>query len=243
MDVADIIDLARDQTHTNSTQFPDAQMLKYLNIVKNNFWSYIVSSISEDYDWDIFTTNTVVWQDEYVLPLMASDTAWSKKVTSVSVNYDNEVYDDGGLKYIKAKPVKLSSLKRNWNYYKNNQDKNFPIYYIADNSIFIAPTPTATTTAGIELKWIKKIVDYTIATLEWSMVIPVDHHEVLVQWMLPYIYKAKAQNAEAVSEKQEYIRQRTQSVRELADRNISPLYMDYPIDRESRSEVIYPNIV
>jgi len=61
--------------------------------------------------------------------------------------------------------------------------------------------------------------------------------------MLPYIYKAKAQNAEAVSEKQEYIRQRTQSVRELADRNISPLYMDYPIDRESRSEVIYPNIV
>jgi len=60
MDVADIIDLARDQTHTNSTQFPDAQMLKYLNIVKNNFWSYIVSSISEDYDWDIFTANTVI---------------------------------------------------------------------------------------------------------------------------------------------------------------------------------------
>jgi hypothetical protein len=174
---------------------------------------------------------------------MASDSAWSKKVTSVSVNYDNETYDDWGLKYIKAKPIKLSSLKRNWSYYKNNQDKEFPIYYIADNSIFVAPMPTATTAAWIELKWIKKIVDYETTTTESAMVIPIDHHEVLVQWILPYIYKAMGKWQESISEKQEYIRQRKQSTEELSDRNISPLYMDYPIDRESPSIVIEPNLL
>ena len=125
MDVSEIIDLARDQTHTDDSEFTDARILKYLNIVKNNFWSYIISSISEDYDWDIFTTDTVVDQDEYTLPAMASDSAWAKKVTSVAVNYDDETYDDWGLKYIKAQPVKLSSLARNWNYYKMRGPKKW----------------------------------------------------------------------------------------------------------------------
>lgn len=62
MDVSDILELARDQTHTNSANATDAQVLKYLNIVKNNFWSYIISSMNEDYDWDIFLTDTVVGQ-------------------------------------------------------------------------------------------------------------------------------------------------------------------------------------
>ena len=236
MDASEIFDLARDQAHVNSTQFPDAQLLKYLNIVKNNFWSYIVSAISEDYDWDIFTTDTVVNQDEYVLPLIASDTAWAKKIKNVSINYNWETYDDWTIKYIKAKEVKLSSLARNWNYYKNNQDVNSPIYYIADNSIFIAPIPDEAITSWIELKAIKKIPDYTVSTTESSMVIPIDHHDILVQWILPYIHKARWRSDESNFEKWEYVRQRTQAIRELADRNISPFYMDYPIDRELDSD-------
>jgi hypothetical protein len=75
MNAATIVDLARDQTGVNDTQFPDAQVLKYLNIVKDNFWSYLVSSLKENYNWDIFRASTVVDQDEYVFPLMASDSA------------------------------------------------------------------------------------------------------------------------------------------------------------------------
>ena len=74
------------------------------------------------------------------------------------------------------------------------------------------------------------------------MVIPVDHHEVLVQWILPYIYKAQWKPSEANFEKSEYIRQRTQSVTELSDRNTSPLYLDYPYEREAPSNVIVPNL-
>jgi len=243
MDVADIIDLTRDQSHVNSTQFPDAQILKYLNIVKNNFWSYLVSAVSEDYDWDIFTVDTtVVWQDEYLLPPIASDTAWAKKVKNISITYDSETYDDGSFKLIKATEVKLSSLKQNWNYYKNNQDKENPIYYIADNSFFVAPAPDTAIAWWIEVKCIKKIPDYTTWTTETNMIIPIDHHEVLIQWVLPYIYKSQWKSSESISEKQEYIRQRKQSVEELSDRNTSPLYLDYPLDREAPSNVIVPNL-
>ena len=49
MDVADIITMARDQAHTNATAFPDAQMVKYINMVKNNFWSSITIALNEDY--------------------------------------------------------------------------------------------------------------------------------------------------------------------------------------------------
>jgi len=239
MDVSEVIDLARDQTHTNDTQFPDAQVLKYLNIVKNNFWSYIVTSINEDYDWDIFTVSTtVVNQSEYQLPVVASDTAWIKKINNISINYDWETYDDGTLKYIKAMEIKPSNLAREWNYYKNNQDSDYPIYYIADNSYFVAPMPTAAIANWIQVKGIKKIPDYATTTVEADMVIPIDHHDILIQWILPYIYKAQGKNQESASEKQEYIRQRTQATTELADRNLSPILMDYPIDRESPSEIL-----
>jgi len=236
MDVSDILSLSRDQTHVNDTQYPDAQVLKYLNIVKNNFWSYIVTALNEDYDWDIFLTDTVANQSEYVMPLMASDTAWAKKLKWLSINYDGETYDDWSIKYIKAKETKLSSLTREWNYYVNNQDQAFPIYYIADNSVFIAPAPTSAITSALQLKGIKKIPDYTVDTVEANMVIPIDHHDILIQGVLPYILKSQGKNSESIAEKQEYIRQRDQSTIELADRNLSPLLLDYPFIRESNSD-------
>ena len=236
MDASEIIDLWRDQTHVTSTMFPDAQVLKYLNIVKNNFWSYIVTALNEDYDWDIFLTPTVANQDEYVLPLMASDTAWVKKLRGLSINYDGTTYDDGSIKYIKAKETQLSSLSREWNYYVNNQDQAFPIYYIADNSVFIAPAPTSAITNWLQLKWVKKIPDYTVSTNEADIILPVDHHDILVQGILPYILKSQGKTQESINEKQEYIRQREQATQELADRNLSPLLMDYPFIREARSD-------
>jgi len=75
MDVADIYTLAIDQTHVNTTDFPNTRVLKYINLVKDDFWSYIVTYMNEDYNYDIFTTTSIVDQSEYVLPQIANDAA------------------------------------------------------------------------------------------------------------------------------------------------------------------------
>ena len=68
------------------------------------------------------------------------------------------------------------------------------------------------------------------------MVLPIDHHDILIQGVLPYMYKAQGKLQESASEKQEYIRQRDNAVRELADRNLSPAHLDYPHERELPAE-------
>ena len=227
----EIIDLARNQSHVNSTQFPDAQMVIYLNLVKDNFWSYLNSSNREWYNWDIFTaTTTVVDQSEYQLPPVAWDTAWIKKIYSISINYDGETYDTWVLKYIKAREVDPGSLENDWNYYVNYQSADDPIFFIADNSYFVAPAPQSAVVNWIQVKWTKKIKDYTISTTEADIIIPVDHHEILAQGILSYIYKAQWKLQESSFEKGEYEKQRDLVVKELADRNLSPINLTYPED-------------
>lgn len=75
MNVSDIYDLAIDQTHVNTTDFPNTRVIKYINIVKDDFWSYIVTYMNQDYNYDIFKTDSVIGQSEYVLPQIANDSA------------------------------------------------------------------------------------------------------------------------------------------------------------------------
>jgi len=60
MNVQDILDIARDQTYQTTTQLPDTTLLKYLNIVKNDFFSYLITSVDENYNWDYFKVDTTV---------------------------------------------------------------------------------------------------------------------------------------------------------------------------------------
>jgi hypothetical protein len=59
MNVNNMIDLAYDQTHTNEEQIDRENVLKYLNIVKNNFWSYMVSYMREKFNEGKFHANTI----------------------------------------------------------------------------------------------------------------------------------------------------------------------------------------
>lgn len=230
MNASEIFSMARELTHTNSTDFSDSRLLPFLNQVKNDLFSYIITWVSEDWNWDIWKTTSVDGQSEYVLPEAASDTQWNLKISWVSVNYDWETFPDWSYKYIKAKLVRLWSLPENWNYYVNYQSKDNPIYYIADKSIFIAPTPSSTEAWAnrIELKWIKSIVDYTTTTTEPNIKIPLYLHDVLVQGVLPYIHRAEWRKDEASFEEKKYREDRDLAVKKFSDRNISPYYMNYP---------------
>ena len=236
MDVSDIISLIRDQTHTTDDEFDNDRILKYLNIVKDDFFSTIIVWVNEDYNWDYFKTDTIANQDEYILPDIEVNTIGTKKIKGISINYNGKTYDNGRDKYIKSKEVDLATLDRDWNHYVQNQSEEFPIYFIADNSFFIAPAPKKDRSNAIILRGIREISDYEYATLWPDLWFPSEYHHILVQWCLPYIYKAQGRNSEVIFEQQEYIRKREQSVFELADRNQSSTYLDYPLDRERNSE-------
>jgi hypothetical protein len=55
MNVTDILDMARDLTHQTVSQMPNPILIKYLNIVKNNFFSYLITSVDENYNWNYFS--------------------------------------------------------------------------------------------------------------------------------------------------------------------------------------------
>ena len=140
-------------THTNISDYPDSRLLPFLNAVKDDFWSTIITAIRSNYNWDIWTIdNTVVNQSEYIIPAAATDAEGSLKISNISMCYDGNAYDDGKLKYIPATEVDPKNLPNHWNYYINNQSSSAPIYYTADKSIFIAPAFSSIVADGIELK-------------------------------------------------------------------------------------------
>jgi len=86
-----------------------------------------------------------------------------------------------------------NTLENHWSWYEENQSKNFPIYYIADDSLFIAPIPLSGEAGAdyLELRGIKSIPDYTTNTTEAEMVFPLDVQQLFVQGMEPYAMRTK----------------------------------------------------
>lgn len=229
MDAPNIFSLARELTKTNASDYPDSRLLPFLNAVKDDFWSYIITWVSSKYNWDIWHVDeTVLNQSEYVRPEAASDAEGNLKINNISVCYDGGTYADGKLKYEKAREVDINNLPLHWNWYVNNQPATDPIYYIADKSIFIAPAFKTNIPNGIELKGIRSIEDYTVTTTESDIKIPSYLHNDLVQWILPYILKSQRQRGAAKEEEARYEARKEQAAQKIANRTTGPSYMKYP---------------
>lgn len=178
-------------TTWNST-YKENEFLTDINSVKNRLWNKIVNSNNEDdrYYQEFTLVDTLIpWQQEYTLETITENKEWVKNIKDVSISYWDEVYKNTGLPiYKNATKVNYQTLSHEWNWYLEHQDKNNPIYYLSDNSIFIAPMP-------LEEKWsilmraIRNIPDYTFET--WIKVIPYDLHSVLEEWVKVYSLQRK----------------------------------------------------
>jgi len=231
MDVNGVLDLWVDQAHSNLIDFPNTKTIKYLNLIKDDFFAVLITSAWEKWNWDIWETSSVVWQSEYVIPEAASDTEWNLKIDAISISYTWELEDDWSLKYKKARPVEIGNLPQNWNYYRNKQSKEDPIFYIADKSIFIAPAPVTENWAivdWVQIKWIKSIPDYSVWWTEASIKLPSYLHSVLVTGLAPYIRRSEWNESKGINAQVEYERQRDLAVEKFKNRFTSPLFMNYP---------------
>lgn len=230
-----VITEALEMSHTTLDQIGwsdvigQEKCLRWLNKAKDKFWSWVVTAVGEDFGWQQWTTPSVAGQSEYPTLEVASDRAGTKKIEAVYVAYNNSTYENTGkLQYTKCALVTRTSLEREWEWYEANQPTDRPLYIIADNSIFIAPVPTIAISTGIKLTGIQKIPDYSETTQEAEMVITSEYSYILVQGLLPYIYRFQGKINEANAETAEYERLETKALYDLGDRITWPMYSKYP---------------
>ena len=237
---AAIIAQMRRRVKVDTSQYSDANALIDLNTRKDEFWSALITNVPEDYNWDRWLVDLTSTDTEYVMPEVAYNTAWAKLLKGVAINYTWDTYTETWLaKYTPAREVNPNTLEHDWFYYVENQSQDDPIYFVADNSYFIAPAfRTAWLANRIKLTWIRKIPDYELTTTEADMKIPVDQQQALVYWLMIDWYFNKwvddntINNAEARWE-----RKKQEAIKNLSIRVENPITFTYP-NESSDDEVI-----
>lgn len=174
---------ARVLTSSNvvNTQFSDASLLPFLNMVYHRVENEIVNSIGEDYFTSIFYTNTVAWQKRY-------QRDWDfKKILELAIKWkDTDEY---------YTVLKQSENRKDYHYDDRDAVWDNMYYTISWEYLNVYPTPTDAVVQGIKVTVVKNLEDLETSTLSAS-VYPwhpelQNMHSVLVTWLKQYIYQVK----------------------------------------------------
>lgn len=196
-----IINRALRLSHTNNADYTTAQAVEDLNLVYQDLVDRIVCVSKWDYFWDIWTTSTIVNQSEYLAESLwiAPDDLDIKKINKVFIKYNsNDEY------FTKALYQNPGTLAEHPDYYKANQSKTNPFFYIQDNSFFIYPAPDTAVSWGIEIFVIHKPADIDETTTEDNIEIPAQFHKVISDWLKMYVYQSQGKLNEAQLAEQDY---------------------------------------
>ena len=196
----DHIILARNLNTSNESQFPDPIALLCANIIIHQIEDYITSAIWEGFFWDILTTSTTVaWQSEYTLPVI--DTwlfNWTPKIEWISIKYA----DWGDFVPATEKNREILLQEHDLTRYETNISESTPIYFIADNSYFVFPSPLVPVEKAIKVYWIKSLADATLTTTDaelfWGKISPKYYYTIL-DGLKQYIKAIQNKETESVN--------------------------------------------
>lgn len=169
MDVSKIIAKCRTQTGTSVWQKSDELMLQDLNLVYKEIFSRL-STKSKKYTWNTFTTDTIVWQNEYIAPKDDNEDTWLKRLLKVSVKYN-----DG---YVPCKMFNKSVAID-----ENYDNENAPYCLVRDWSIFIYPAPKTAITDWIVVEWQYVPLDLLLDTTSEDIKLNNEYHDILLSWL------------------------------------------------------------
>lgn len=203
---SEIIAKALLDTHTNSENYDPATVwIEALNIVSNTINNQIVETVREDYFWDEFKVDTVIWQTEY--KIVEGEIAWDwvadtevniKKVNKLFIKYvDTDTY------YTQVEYVAPYTLDKDLDEYAATQSGSSPFYYIQDRSVFIYPAPEVEITEWLKMNAIYTPPTILLASPESWLAIQPDKHYIYALWIEEQIYKSQwkineANNAKAI---------------------------------------------
>lgn len=168
--------------------YDDDIFLEDAHYIAQDIWSAIQYAKRGDYSFDIWTWDTVSLQDEYSIKTgVTSTTTGIDFLESVSIERDSETYPDTGDKTYKLCRVATANERLDFVRLLQEQDKEDPIYFYADGSIFIAPD-IRTTEAGVgrlRLTGVRSLASggWTTATTETGIKLPIFMFDVLFYWL------------------------------------------------------------
>lgn len=225
MTPTEIITLGLDLTHANSQQVdPSTKGLTFLNVVYHDLARAIVQLVGEDFFYDEWTTDAVADQPrgEYELQEPSASVAGIAKLKQLVVKPTSLSDQD----YILAEQVDVRALPYDWQWYLDNQPASRPIYYLADNSVFIAPQFASANVGAvpndqIKLRGIKRLVNLLYAGTEATVLIPVEFHYSLAVGMKRYVYDYLGKSEEARAATAEWEDEKFKILSNLSDRDIS----------------------
>jgi len=232
MNVQEIINLARSNTHRTQAQFPDTDGIRVFNIAYEKVGQQLISNIAENYFQEIWTRDAaeVSEKGEYPYPTASSIAAGMVKLSRLDVKtIPTDIY------YTKAREVDIKTLNYSWDYYLANQPTSDPIFYIGDNSFFVAPLFSDDRYGGVGNKQIKatgikKLIHLEETDLEAAILVPSEFHDVIALGMEEYIYKAAGKRDDAGASKNEFLMELANTVSLLSDRDQSPTFGELPND-------------
>lgn len=166
-----------DSTYTNDIYLDDC------HVIAQDIWSDIIYSRYGNKSWDIWLADTVSLQDEYTRPLVTSTNVGADMIESVSIAYTNDTYDETLWKvYIPCAKATTEQIK-DWSRLLQEQDRDNPIYFYSDDSIFIAPEPRTDEiwTQRLRITGVRSIASgsWTTSTTETDIKLPIFMFEAL----------------------------------------------------------------
>lgn len=220
MNVEWILNKSRRLAYTNIWQYPNVEWLEDLNEIYQDLVTTITQEVNENYFYDIFKGDLVVWQNEYTFRTPTAGVVWMNKLKALYIKYDTD--------YKKARQISESTMEMTPEWYEINQSPENPLFRIADNSVFIYPTPTEAVVWGIKLSATTMPKDLLINDDESAIKLHRQYHNVLVWGILPYIFQSKGMINEKNDALATYERLKRDLVRKLTDRDLSPLVTSLP---------------
>ncbi len=207
MNVQNIVNRARRLSFTSIGQYNDGMAMEDFNLVNKDLVNTVIQEVNENFFYDILKTTLVANQNEFILDPSV------KKVDSVWVNYWTG--------FLKASEIAKSDVKRNYTEL-NEASESSPVFYIADNSIFLFPAAKEDITEWVKLDCFKKASDLAITDDETSILLEPEYHYIIAQWMLSFIFQQRGK----INEKNDaliwYENLKSELVQQLTDRSSSP---------------------
>jgi len=220
-----LITQARNATWMDTINYPDTQGIIDFNFVYQDIIADIITGIDEDYFFNIAKGDTVANQEEYNITEI-----WTSP-DNVRINEINKVfikYADSDTYYTEATRVNPTTLTNDTDWYKVNQPKTAPIFYIQDNSIFVYPAPNVIVTEWLKIHVIYQPQDLTISSTEANILIPPRFHRTIVSWIIPFIYAYKSDNNGFITYSQIFDKEKKDMIAQMKNRNQSVIQIKAP---------------
>jgi hypothetical protein len=190
--------------------------------------------VDENYFFNIWNRDAIANQTngEYPYPAATNNAAGMLKALGIFVK--------GSLSdmfHTPADEVDIKTLPHDWAWYLANQPKHKPIYFIADESIFIAPQfvasdlPASPSGNGqIKINGIAKLTDLDVGAPDAAILIPDDSHQRIALGMKQWIFKARGKTKDAIAAQQEFEFEKQTMIDEMTNRDNSGMTAKLPND-------------